>query len=445
MRHRVRHRHHRHHRHGHAGGWQAWRLGHYLSARLRRRLFAWFGASILVSGLFAGMLAYVLGPGGGWWEKNLENLRTFASHRYAAVWDDEAARERLTGELAADFDLHVTILDARGSVLEQHGEPCDDGFVAPLRTDDGRALGELRACLGQPPDRRPFILYFLVGAAVLWAASGVIAMRLTRPLALLVDVTRQIGAGKLDARMHMPSFGHNELQVIAEAINDMAARIEKQIADQRELLAAVSHEIRTPLGHLRVLLDMAGERGADPRLVAELERELVAIDGLVDQLLASSRVEFGNLDRRELDAVQLGLRALERAGLDPTLLDADTEKVPVSGDAALLLQALANLLRNAGEHGGGPSALRVRAGAGDVVFEVDDRGPGFSAGDLDAAFDAFHRRATKPRAGSLGLGLALVRRIAQAHGGTATARNLTGGGARLTLRIPARAPAPDDA
>ena len=427
------------HRHGMR---PAWRLGHYLRARLRRRLFAWFGASILVSGLFAGGLAWLVGPGGGsWWEKNLENLRTFASHRYADVWDDDAARERLTRDLATDFELRITILDSHGTVLERHGEPCDDGFTAPLRREDGRALGELRACMVEMPGHRPFLLYFLVGAAVLWAASGVIAMRLTRPLAQLVHVTRQIGAGKLDARMHLPRFGHNELQVIAEAINDMAARIEKQIADQRELLAAVSHEIRTPLGHVRVLLDLAGERGADPELVGELERELVAIDGLVDQLLASSRVEFGNLERRELDGVQLALRALERAGLEPTLLDADAETAPLLADAALLLQALANLLRNAAEHGGGPTTLRVRGSADEVVFEVDDDGPGFPPSDLDAAFDAFHRGpAPRPRAGSLGLGLALVRRIAEAHGGRAMASNQTGGGARVSISIPVRGP-----
>jgi two-component system OmpR family sensor kinase len=333
----------------------AWRLGHYLRARMRRRIFAWFGASILVTGLFTGALARLVGPGSGGW-------------------------------------------------------------------------------------------YFLVGAAVLWAASGFIALRLTRPLAQLVQVTRQIGAGKLDARMHLPRFGHNELQVIAEAINDMAARIEKQIADQRELLAAVSHEIRTPLGHMRVLLDLAAERDAEPELVAELEHEVRAIDGLVDQLLASSRVDFGNLEHRDLDGVQLGLRALERAGLEPTLLDADAEIAPLEGDAALLLQALANLLRNAAEHGGGPTILRVRSGAGEVVFEVDDDGPGFPPDDLDAAFDAFHRgRAPKPRAGSLGLGLVLVRRIAVAHGGRATAENQTGGGARVSLAIPIRAPAPPEA
>jgi two-component system, OmpR family, sensor kinase len=426
------------HRHGTKA---TWRLGHYLRARLRRRLFVWFGASILVTGLFAGALAWLVQPGGGWWEKNLENLRTFASHRYAEVWDEPAARDRLTRDLASDFDLRITLLDRDGTVLARHGEPCDDAFIAPLLGHDGRPLGELRGCIDHMPGHRPFLLYFLVGATVLWAASGVIAMRLTRPLAQLVHVTRQIGAGKLDARMHLPRFGHNELQVIAEAINDMAARIEKQIADQRELLAAVSHEIRTPLGHVRVLLDLAGSRGADPALVRELERELVAIDGLVDQLLASSRVEFGNLERRELDGVQLGLRALERAGLDPTLLDADAETAPLSADAALLLQALANLLRNASEHGGGPTTLRVRCSPDEVVFEVDDDGPGFPPGDLDAVFDAFHRGPTsKARAGSLGLGLALVRRIAQAHGGRASASNPPGGGARVAISIPVRAP-----
>jgi signal transduction histidine kinase len=263
-------------------------------------------------------------------------------------------------------------------------------------------------------------------------------MRLTRPLARLVDVTRRLGAGELDARLHLPRIDRGELQIIADAVNEMAARIEKQVGDQRELLAAVSHEIRTPLGHLRVLVDLARERGAEPAWVEDLDHEIRAIDALVDQLLANSRVEFGNLDRRELDGVQLALRALDRAGLDPTLLDASAERAPMTGDAALLLQAIANLLRNAAEHGGGRATrLEVHATADAVSFAVEDDGPGFPPGELERAFDAFHRRADgKPRAGSLGLGLALVRRIAHAHGGTAHAENRKDHGARVTLTIP---------
>lgn len=418
-------------------------LGWHLRARLRRRLFVWFGVSIVATAALASALMWLMAPGGGGtgWERDLDHLRTFASHRYAEVWDDPAARERLTRDLGQDLELHVTLVNHDGDVISRQGEGCEDGFVAPVTSADGRPLGELRVCLGPgaASGRGSFLLWLFIGGGVLWGASGWIARRLTRPLAQLVRVTEQIGAGRLDARMQLPRFGHSELQVIAEAVNDMAARIEKQIGDQRELLAAVSHEIRTPLGHVRVLLDLARERGADPGIVRELERELVAIDGLVDQLLANSRVEFGNLERRSLDGVQLALRALERAGLHATLLDADAETAPVEADASLLLQALANLLRNAGEHGGGAITLRVRTAREEVRFEVEDEGPGFADGEIAHAFDAFRRgKQPKPRAGSLGLGLALVRRIATAHGGRAYASNRDTRGACVGIAIPRR-------
>jgi signal transduction histidine kinase len=278
----------------------------------------------------------------------------------------------------------------------------------------------------------------LVAGAILWGASGAIALRLTRPLVKLVDLTRQIGDGNLDADAGLARFGHSEFRIIAEAVADMAARIRKQLDDQRELLAAVSHELRTPLGHMRALVDIARQSGADAAWVGELEAEIVALDTMVDQLLASSRVDFGKLDARPLDAVELGLRALERAGLDPTLLDSDGERIGVEADAALVLQALANLLRNAKEHAGGATALEIRHRDADVSWSVVDRGPGFGDG-ASRAFDAFARGAGgKPRAGSLGLGLALVRRIARAHGGDAAAADDPAGGARVTLTLPRR-------
>jgi two-component system OmpR family sensor kinase len=268
---------------------------------------------------------------------------------------------------------------------------------------------------------------------VLWMASGIIAWRLTRPLLQVIRVTRDIRDGKLESRMELGRHA-GELGVLAESVNDMAARIEKQIADQRELLAAVSHEIRTPLGHMRILLESARERQVDPAMVADLEREVLEVDRLVAQLLAGSRLDFGTLDRRSLDAADLAALALERAGLAPELLDVTASDVSLAGDPTLLARALANLLDNAERHAGGAVRLAIRADQASVVFEVDDRGPGFAAEDLARAFESFYRGRERGH-GSLGLGLSLVRRIADAHGGRAWAENLPGGGARVAFSV----------
>lgn len=202
-------------------------------------------------------------------------------------------------------------------------------------------------------------------------------------------------------------------------------------------MASVSHEIRTPLGHLRVLLDTArasssGHSSPEYSLIDELDREVDAIDTLVGQLLANSRLDFARVDRKPNDAVALMLRALERADIDPTTLEATAETLPIHADAALVLQALANMLRNAEEHGEGLVAIKLSRAEDTVLLQVEDRGPGF--GDLKRAFERGYQGADGK--GALGLGLALVRRIAEAHEGTAFAENLEQG-ARVTLRLPA--------
>ncbi len=441
-------------RHGRGPG--GWRFHHhrrrwggpgaYLRHRLRRRIFVWFGVSILLTGAASAAIMWMVASPGKWFEREIDHIRTFASHRFADVWDEPDARARLAQGMADDLRLGVAVRDDTGIIVSRHGLACrDDVYTIPV-VRDGMTLGHVDACLadGHHPVPRAGIIWILVAGGVLWAASGAIALRLTRPLVHLVEVTRRIGAGELDVADAVPRFGYGEFRVIGEAVQDMAARIRKQLDDQRELLAAVSHELRTPLGHLRVLIDLSAQAGADPKWVTELEREVLAIDTMVAQLLASSRVDFGNLQRRELDAVELSLRALERAGLDPTLLDAEVESIDVQADAALVLQALANMLRNAAEHGEGVAALEVRATDREVTWRVLDDGPGFGTG-LASAFDAFARGPQrKARAGSLGLGLALVRRIAEAHGGAATATDRPEGGAAVRLTIPRKGPVAEE-
>jgi signal transduction histidine kinase len=295
-------------------------------------------------------------------------------------------------------------------------------------------------------------LPLLLALATLWMAAGGIAWALTRPLLELVSVTRDIGAGKLDRRMRLVPLGHrgHEVAMLARSVNTMAERIERQINDQRELLATVSHELRTPLGHLRVLIDTAREQlqqpvdreasrhgrgdelaAAQAHVFDELEREVVELDGLVDQLLVHSRLEFERLELRPLDPVALAVRALERLGEDASKLEVETEVEQLVGDPTLLGRAVANLLSNAREHGGGLDRLRVTDGArGQLCFVVEDRGPGFAEAERETVFESFVQGQAHA-GGSLGLGLSLVQRIAVAHGGRAWADNRETGGARV--------------
>jgi signal transduction histidine kinase len=273
--------------------------------------------------------------------------------------------------------------------------------------------------------------WLIPGLFILWGASGAVAWRMTRPLLLAVKVARDIGDGKLDTRLTAPGGG--EMHVLAEAINEMASRIEQQIKDQRQLLAAVSHELRTPLGHMRVLIETARDT-SDRKALDELEREVLTLDDLVGRLLAQSRLEFGNLDRRPFDLGELVTDAATSAGLAPEAIEAIGD-VAVEADLTLVRRAIANLLDNAKTHGGGAVAVRIERRDDIVAVEVDDQGPGVPADRRADAFRAF----VPSSGGGLGLGLALVARIAKAHGGKAWIADRPGGGARVGFSVTVRA------
>ncbi|WP_414640803.1 HAMP domain-containing sensor histidine kinase [Archangium sp.] len=426
------------------------RLGHFIRARLRRRLFVWFGVSILTTGLVVGTVMSVMGGlmGDGSWRQEATRARTFINNRLVEVWDDPVRRDALVRSISEDLLVSVELRDASGALLSRAGEPCPPHAEMSVPVERGGVrLGTANACYGHTrprgaPWRGPMVL--ILAGTTLWMASGWLARRLSRPLDTLARAAQELGEGKLDTRVHLGRYATGEMSVLADAFNEMATRVERQMADQRELLAAVSHELRTPLAHMRVLVELMRDAGGSEQTADQMEREVVELDALVGELLASSRLDFGQLTPRELDGKDLAARALERTGLPAEALSVELPEAKLTGDATLLGRALANLLDNARKHGQGVEALRLLERDGQLAFCVDDRGPGLQPGEETRIFAPFYRKdrgGEAREAGSLGLGLALVQRIARAHGGDTFAENRPGGGARVGFTVKREGPA----
>ncbi|HUM12003.1 MAG TPA: HAMP domain-containing sensor histidine kinase [Myxococcaceae bacterium] len=408
-------------------------------AKLQRRLFVWFGISILVTALVVSAVTAGVerlrgpSPRAQW-----ENVQALIGAQAARVWADPRERDAWASELSQQLGWAVQLEDARGKELGRFGPSARRWSASAPVVQGGATVGVVRV---QPWPRGGWsgwtaLLALSVALAMLWAMSGRIAWKLAWPLEELTRVARDLGEGRLQSRFDV-RFARGEVRSLAEVMNGMAERIERQLKDQRELLAAVSHELRTPLARIRLLLELG--RGGDTSVLDQLEHEVLEMDALVGELLASARLDFTAMARLPLDAGDLGTRALERAALPPALLEVESAPVSLEGDPTLLQRALSNLLENARVHGAGVTRLRVDAPDGVVRFSVEDAGPGLPDGG-ERAFAPFQRGEASD---GLGLGLALVRRIAEAHGGMAFAENRAEGGARVgfTVRAPAeRAP-----
>ncbi len=296
---------------------------------------------------------------------------------------------------------------------------------------------------------RAFILAGLLALAAALLGAYLIGTRVSRPLRRMASVAARVDAGDLHPRIHDSAGQSHEVQVLTDAFNHMLDRLTDAFAAQRAFVADASHELRTPLtvvsGQLQVLAAQENPPVEELRRVERLvQAEVARIGRLVDDLLLLAKAEQSQfLQTEAIDlnpfvhdlwngTTLLARRRFELGSVPSGTLRADPDR---------LAQALRNLLANAIEHTApedGLVRLNVEALASDGLrFLIDDDGPGITADERERIFDRFHRiDAARDRAsGGAGLGLAIVRAIAEAHGGSVAADEAPGGGARLVLAL----------
>ena len=344
-----------------------------------------------------------------------------------------------------DIGLDLTVLDANGSVLASAGRviewPAREGDRAGFfnvrkgRTTAGVRLRDGRMALVSRD--RGIRLHWLFALAFLGLAIAIgahpLARRITRRLERLRVRVDELGGGDLGARVDVE--GRDEVALLARSFNAAAARIEALVQTQTSVLAGASHELRSPLTRMRMAVELL-EDGHRPELLARMRDDIHELDELIEELLAASRFQVNAMRREDLTEVDLlALAAEEAARVDATVAG---ESTPYHGESRWLVRMLRNLLENARRHSGAEHiCVTVTPMADGAEIVVEDDGDGIPDALRERIFEPFYRPPgmREGRDRGVGLGLALVRQIAERHRGSARCEAHPVRGTRFVVRL----------
>lgn len=304
-------------------------------------------------------------------------------------------------------------------------------MLASIALSDGRILVMQRS-FGWL-DMAPRIFLVLAASAIVVAVAAFpLARRLTRRLEALKTAVDAFGQGKLDSRAALT--GRDEVANLARSFNHAADRIEALLAARKILLANASHELRSPLARLTMATEMLPD-DIDPKRRAEIARNIAELDQLVGEILLASRLDANVDSAADAEVDLLALAADEAASFGAEVMG---ERITLRGDARLLARMTRNLLENARRYGGGSKIeVGLTRTAEGIELSVADRGPGVPEAERERIFEPFYRLpGAQERDGGVGLGLALVRQIAERHGGRARCLARDGGGLRFVALFP---------
>jgi two-component system, OmpR family, sensor histidine kinase MprB len=317
-------------------------------------------------------------------------------------------------------------------ILRERVRPYGIGAVVVARNIDyiDHDLSRLRFVL---------ILVSLGGIIVAAAAARLLSTAALAPVRRLTEAAERI-AGTGDPSERVPEGGTDEMALLGASFNTMLGALEESLETQRRFVADASHELRTPLTSLQTNIDVLRGRGElDPKqrraLLDDLHRESQEMRALIAGLLELARTG-AQAEKEPFQLDELVEDSLERArsrfpavtwetgALEPTIVEGYPDRME---------RAVWNLLENAGKWSGDGGSVEVSLSGGDL--EVRDHGPGFADEDRPLVFDRFYRSAAARSMPGAGLGLAIVREVAEVHGGTVEAENAQGGGALVRISL----------
>lgn len=399
-----------------------------------------------------------------------------AAEAYVAAdgWQD--ADLRRASAIATAAGARLVVRDAQGEVVSNSGPgeagdaaagPPDDAgaggaaaaagpnaLVRPVVADDVE-VGSVRVGFGPtlPGPGQQIAWTWTLAAAIVamliaTIAAWFVARRITGPLNTLMGAVRGFAAGDRTQRAQSSATdAPGELGELARSFNSTADSVALSEATRRRMAADVAHELRTPLAALQAGLEELtdGYLDPEPEVLRGLHAQSVRLARIVADLSELTNAESASLSmaRVAVDVGEIAADAVDAA--TPVLAAAGvavrTELAPdccIAGDADRLHQALTNMLSNAARYCRPGDEVKVAVSAADseVVLTVADTGPGIPSADLDRVFERLWRGTADSGNHGLGIGLAVVKSIVVAHGGTVAVVSEAGAGAQFQLRFP---------
>ncbi len=314
----------------------------------------------------------------------------------------------------------------------------------------GEQIGNVEVSLLKPRKEGVFVersdellmLSLVALGSIALILSIVVSRRLTNPIKRLTKAARDISSGNLKSRVNIA--GKGEIATLAESFNHMAQTLEGQESLRRKLTANIAHELRTPISAIRGELEgmMDGFIPVGKETLQSLYAEIGRLRKIIEGIEELSQAEAGSRYlkksvfplRQFLEGITSRFgRLFEEKGVGLELVC--NEGISINADPDRLSQIIINLLSNALKvtGSGGQVSVGAREGQGGTVIEVSDTGSGIKDEDLPFIFERFYRGSS----GGLGIGLAIVKELIEAHGGTVSARSEAGKGAVFTLNFPA--------